>query len=150
MIKFLLLISYDWSLNKLLKNKEKQITLIAEKNFNRYSLVVFIIQFLLALVLTIIKKDFLILLVFLIELALLVIERTYSKKKLDIEKKAQRDANFTWLIILIEIGIIFLLSRGNESTWLLLTKFVFVFQIISILWGGLGIYLYQGIKNSKE
>ena len=150
MIKFWLLISYDWSLNKLLKNKEKQITLIAEKNFNRYSLVVFIIQFLLALVLTIIKKDFLILLVFLIELALLVIERTYSKKKLDIEKKAQRDANFTWLIILIEIGIIFLLSRGNESTWLLLTKFVFVFQIISILWGGLGIYLYQGIKNSKE
>ena len=113
-------------------------------------MVVFIIQFLLALVLTIIKKDFLILLVFLIELALLVIERTYSKKKLDIEKKAQRDANFTWLIILIEIGIIFLLSRGNESTWLLLTKFVFVFQIISILWGGLGIYLYQGIKNSKE
>ena len=93
MIKFWLLISYDWSLNKLLKNKEKQITLIAEKNFNRYSLVVFIIQFLLALVLTIIKKDFLILLVFLIELALLVIERTYSKKKLDIEKKAQRDAN---------------------------------------------------------
>ena len=150
MIKFWLLISYDWSLNKLLKNQEKQITLIAEKNFNRYSLVVFIIQFLLALVLTIIKKDFLISLVFLIELVLLVNERTYSKKKLDIEKKAQRDANFTWLIILIEIGIIFLLSRGNESTWLLLTKFVFVFQIISILWGGLGIYLYQGIKNSKE
>lgn len=150
MIKFWLLISYDWSLNKLLKNQEKQITLIAEKNFNRYSLVVFIIQFLLALVLTIIKKDFLISLVFLIELVLLVNERTYSKKKLDIEKKAQRDANFTWLIILIEIGIIFLLSRGNESTWLLLTKFVFIFQIISILWGGLGIYLYQGIKNSKE
>ena len=95
MIKFWLLISYDWSLNKLLKNQEKQITLIAEKNFNRYSLVVFIIQFLLALVLTIIKKDFLISLVFLIELVLLVNERTYSKKKLDIEKKAQRDANFT-------------------------------------------------------
>ena len=93
MIKFWLLISYDWSLNKLLKNQEKQITLIAEKNFNRYSLVVFIIQFLLALVLTIIKKDFLISLVFLIELVLLVNERTYSKKKLDIEKKAQRDAN---------------------------------------------------------
>ena len=150
MIKFWLLISYDWSLNKLLKNQEKQITLIAEKIFNRYTLVVFIIQFLLALILTIIKKEILISLVFLIELVLLVIERAYSKRRLSMEKKSQRDANFTWLIILIEVGIIFLLNRGNESTWLLLTKFVFIFQIIFILWGGLGIYLYQGIKNSKE
>lgn len=133
-----------------MKNKEEQISLIADKRFNYYSLIIFIAQFIVAIILAIVKSNWIIPLVFLIELLLLVIERAYSKRRLSMEKKAQRDANFVWLTVLIEIGIIFLLNRGNESTWLLLTKFIFIFQIIFILWGGLGIYLYQGIKNSKE
>lgn len=133
-----------------MENKEEQIILIADKKFNCYTLIIFIAQFIVGIILGVVKSNWLIPLVFLIELLLLVIERTYSKRRLSVKKKAQRDANFVWLTVLIEIGIIFLLNRENESTWLLLTKFIFIIQIIFVLWGGLGIYLYQGIKKSKE